>query len=152
MQDLWGQMSGCGTLTSYILSKLCYNRIFILIVINTFHTTYLAIFCHWIQPGQNIGQVMTFFRKRAPTRRAQKVNIFEKITKFVEFTFSVCSTCVWLWACWWLLASFGISVIWFHYIIVKKSYLVARKTYEVKRTDGGVTFVRPYVITESSFV
>ena len=99
MKDLWGQRSGWGTLTSYILSTPCNNRIFIFIVINSFNTT-LATYCHWIHCGRNIDEVMIFFRKHEPTLRSLKVIISnKKITNFVQYNSFVCSACVWLWAC-----------------------------------------------------
>ena len=66
-------MSGWGTFNSYILSTHCIN-IYFFIVINNFNTT-LATFCHLINFGRNIGEVMILFRKREPTLRALKVNI-----------------------------------------------------------------------------
>ena len=155
MKDLWGQRSGWGTLTSYILSTPCNNIIFICLVINSFNTS-LVTYCHWIHSGRNINEVMIFFRKHEPTLKSLNVRISnKKITNFVQRNSIVCSACVWLWACWCLLSSTCISVIWFHHIKLEKPYLVAWRIYEVKGLNGVlwlVTFWRPYVTTKSLFV
>ena len=83
-----------------------------------------------------MGEVLIFFKKHKPTLERWNSVFPKKIIKFVECNFPVCSTCVWLWLCWCLLTWFGISVIWLHHIKLEKPYLVAWRTYEVKRTVG----------------
>ena len=56
MKEFWGQRSGWGTLTSYILPTLRSKIFFIFIVINSFNTT-LPTFFYWIHLGRNTCEV-----------------------------------------------------------------------------------------------
>ena len=87
MKDLCGQRSEWGTLTSYILTTLCDNKIFICIVINRFITT-LPTFRHWTHLGRNkceffivlnppLDREKKLYLKKLNTARA----LFERVLK-----------------------------------------------------------------------
>ena len=54
MKNLWGQRSKWGTLTSYILTTLCDNKIFICIVMNSFITTLPHFVIEYIQDETHV--------------------------------------------------------------------------------------------------
>ena len=54
MKYLWGQMFEWGTLTSYILTTLCDNKILICIVKNSFNTTLPTFVIEYMQDETHV--------------------------------------------------------------------------------------------------
>ena len=137
-KDLWGQRSGRGTLTSYILVIPSNNIIFIFICKQFYYNS-----CHILSLNtfrRNIYVKLWYFSKKyEPTPRALKVNISKKITNCVDCNSFVCSVCVCLWACYCLLSSFCISGICFHHINLEQTLSCCMKDLLGQRSGWGTS-------------